>query len=259
MEIVLFSKDAGIAQITINRPDKMNALNRAVLVELDRCFQQALGDPEVYGVVLTGAGDRAFVAGADISEFAHYTAAEAKALSTFGQELFRRIEESPKPVVAAVHGFALGGGCELAMACHLRIATRAARFGQPEVSLGVVPGYGGTQRLVQLVGKAKALEMLCTGDPIDAAEAYRLGLANHVVEEQSELLPRAQALLQRMFLRGSQAVAGCIELVNDFFQADRDGYALEADYFGRLFETDQFREGVDAFMEKRKPNFRHKP
>ena len=146
MDIVLFSKDAGIAQITINRPDKMNALNRAVLAELDRCFQQALGDPEVYGVVLTGAGDRAFVAGADISEFAHYTAAEARALSTFGQELFRRIEESPKPVVAAVHGFALGGGCELAMACHFRIATRAARFGQPEVSLGVVPGYGGTQR-----------------------------------------------------------------------------------------------------------------
>lgn len=256
MELVLFEKEAGIARITINRPDKMNALNRAVLADLDRCFEQALGDPEVYGVVITGAGDRAFVAGADISEFAHYTAKEAMALSTFGQALFRRIEESPKPVLAAVHGFALGGGCELAMACHFRIATRAARFGQPEVSLGVVPGYGGTQRLVQLVGKAKALEMLCTGDPIDATEAHRLGLANHVVEEQSELLPRASALLQRVFMRGPQAVAGCIELVNDFFKADRDGYALEVEHFGRLFETDEFREGVGAFMEKRKPNFR---
>jgi len=256
MEIVLFSKDAGIAQITINRPDKMNALNRAVLAELDGFFQQALGDPEVYGVVITGAGDRAFVAGADISEFAHYTAEEARALSTYGQAIFRRIEESSKPVVAAVHGFALGGGCELAMACHIRIATRAARFGQPEVSLGVVPGYGGTQRLVQLVGKAKALEMLCTGDPIDATEAHRLGLVNHLVEEQSELLPRASALLQRVFMRGPQAVAGCIELVNDSFRADCDGYALEAGYFGRLFETDEFREGVGAFMEKRKPKFR---
>ncbi|MBM3918886.1 MAG: enoyl-CoA hydratase [Sphingomonadales bacterium] len=259
MELVLFEKKAGVAQITINRPDKMNALNRAVLAELDRCFQQALSDPKLFGVVITGAGDRAFVAGADISEFAHYSAEEARELSTFGQGLFRRIEESPKPVVAAVHGFALGGGCELAMACHLRIATRAARFGQPEVSLGVVPGYGGTQRLVQLVGKAKALEMLCTGDPIDAGEAHRLGLANHVVEEQSELLPHAHAVLQRMFLRGGQAVAGCIELVNDFFHADRDGYAQESACFGRLFESDEFREGVGAFMEKRKPNFRQKP
>jgi enoyl-CoA hydratase len=258
MEIVLFSKEEGIAQITINRPDKMNALNKAVLAELDHCFQRALNDSEVYGVMITGAGDRAFVAGADISEFSHYSAEEARSLSAFGQALFRRIEESPKPVVAAVHGFALGGGCELAMACHLRIATRAARFGQPEVSLGLVPGYGGTQRLVQLVGKAKALEMLCTGDPIDAGEAHRLGLANHVVEEQSELLPRAQAILQRMFLRGSQAVAGCMSLVNDFFRPDVDGYALETDCFGRLFETDEFREGVGAFLEKRKPNFRHK-
>jgi enoyl-CoA hydratase len=243
-----------IATLTVNRPDKLNALNDRVIEELGDAIDAVRADPDVGGVILTGAG-RAFVAGADIAQLESHGAVSAKALAMRGQDVFRRFETSPKPTIAAVNGFALGGGCELAMACHLRVASDAAKFGQPEAKLGLVPGYGGTQRLTRLVGKGRALQLLLTGEMIDAAEAYRIGLVNRVVPA-AELLGAATGLLQTILANGPLAVAACIEAVNHGADASLDdALALEATAFGLLAATEDKREGTRAFLEKRPPRF----
>jgi len=243
--------DSGILTITLNRPTKLNALNAATITELGQAIDQARADASVRGVLLTGSGEKAFVAGADIAELAQLSGPGAQEASAKGQAVFRRFETSPKPVVAAVNGFALGGGCELAMACHIRVAAENARFGQPEVNLGLLPGYGGTQRLVQLVGKGKALELLLTADQIKADEAVRLGLANHVVP-QSELISFCKGLLTKILGKAPQAVGLTIDCVNTFFdEGGEAGYSAEAAAFGQAFGTADFKEGTAAFLEKR--------
>ena len=243
-----------IATLTVNRPDKLNALNDRVIEELGHAIDAVRADASVGGIILTGAG-RAFVAGADIAQLEAHGGISAKALAERGQEVFRRFETSPKPTIAAVNGFALGGGCELAMACHIRIASDTAKFGQPEVKLGLLPGYGGTQRLPRLVGKGRALQLLLTGEMIDAAEAYRIGLVNRVVPA-SELLATATGMLHSMLANGPLAIAQCIEVVNRGYDASLDeALALEATAFGLLAATDDKREGTRAFLEKRAANF----
>ena len=259
-ENLLYDLDAatGILTVTINRPTKLNALNAATIVELGEAMAQARQDAAVRGILLTGSGEKAFVAGADIAEMAHLSGPEAQALAARGQAVFRQLETSPKPVVAAVNGFALGGGCELAMACHIRVASDNARFGQPEVNLGLLPGYGGTQRLVQLVGKGKALELLLTADQVKADEALRLGLANHVVP-QAELLDFSKTLLLKILGKAPVAIGLIIDCVNTYFdQGGEAGYTAEAAAFGQAFGTEDFREGTTAFLEKRAANFKGK-
>jgi len=246
-----------IATLTVNRPDKLNALNATTIRELGEAVDALRADDAVGGIVLTGAG-RAFVAGADIGELASQSPMQAKARSLTGQAVFRRFETSPKPVIAAVNGFALGGGCELAMACHVRLASEAAKFGQPEAKLGIGPGYGGTQRLPRLVGKGRALQLLLTGEMIDAAEAYRIGLVNQVVPA-AELLDAARAMLRQMLANGPLALAVCIEAVNDGLETGLDaGLLLEANHFGLLSASADMQEGTRAFLEKRPAAFHGK-
>ncbi|NUS34685.1 MAG: enoyl-CoA hydratase [Gemmatimonadaceae bacterium] len=253
-ELLTFDVADRIATITVNRPDKLNALNDAVMDELRTAIAEARRRRDVGAVLLTGAG-RAFVAGADIAELADQRATEGKARAERGQRVFRRFETSPKPTLAAVNGFALGGGCELAMACHMRIASEAAKFGQPEVKLGIVPGYGGSQRLPRIVGKGRALQLLLTGEMIDAAEAYRIGLVNRVVPA-AELIPAARALLTTILAQGPLAVAHCIEAVDRGLDMGLDdAIALEASYFGMLSATKDKEEGMRAFLEKRPATF----
>jgi enoyl-CoA hydratase len=243
-----------IATITINRPDKLNALNAATIAELGQAIDEAVGRDDVGGIVLTGAG-RAFVAGADISEMAGQSTLEMQRLARRGQVVFRRFETSPKPTIAAVNGFALGGGCELAMACHVRIASEHAKFGQPEVKLGLIPGYGGTQRLARLVGKGRALQLLLTGEMIDAQEAHRIGLANAVVPA-GELLDRARAMLGQMLANAPVALALCIEAVNVGYDLPLEAaMGMEAHQFGLSASTEDMREGTTAFLAKRPPQF----
>jgi enoyl-CoA hydratase len=243
-----------IATITVNRPDKLNALDDRVIAELGEAIDAVRDDTNVGGVILTGAG-RAFIAGADITKLEQHGALATKALALRGQDVFRRYETSPKPVIAAVNGFALGGGCELAMACHIRIASEAAKFGQPEVKLGLIPGYGGTQRLPRLVGKGRALQLLLTGEMIDAQEAFRIGLVNRVVPA-AELIPAATTMLQTILANGPLAVAHCIEVVNTGYDLPlTDAMTFEATAFGLLAATDDKREGTRAFLDKRAPKF----
>jgi len=246
--------DERIATITVNRPDKLNALSTSVMRELGQAIDAARENPDVGGVILTGAG-RAFVAGGDIAEVANSDAIAAKRRAQRGQHVFRRFETSPKPTIAAVNGFALGGGCELAMACHIRIASDTAKFGQPEVKLGVMSGYGGTQRLPRLIGKGRGLQMLLTGEIIDAAEAYRLGLVNQVVAAD-QLMPAATAMMRTILANAPLALSHCIETVDAGYNLSLvDALALEATAFGLLAATDDKREGTRAFLEKRPPNF----
>jgi len=253
-QLLTFDVADRIATITVTRPDKLNALNDALMAELDDAIDDAIAREDVGGVLLTGAG-RAFVAGADISEMVGEGALAMKARAERGQRTFRRFETSPKPTVAAVNGFALGGGCELAMACHIRVASDAAKFGQPEVKLGIVPGYGGTQRLPRLVGKGRALQLLMTGEMIDAAEAYRIGLANAVVPA-AELLDRARALLTQMLANAPVALALCIEAVNAGYDLPiEEAMQMEAHQFGLSASTDDMREGTAAFLAKRAAQF----
>ena len=243
-----------IATITVNRPDKLNALNDATIAELGRAIDEANSRDDVAAVLLTGAG-RAFIAGADISELESQSPLEAQRRARVGQAIFRRFETSPKPTVAAINGFALGGGCELAMACHVRIASEKAKLGQPEVKLGIVPGYGGTQRLPRLVGRGAALRLLLTGDMIDATEAFRLGLVDQVVAPDA-LIATARAMLTAMAANAPLAMAGCIEAVDRGLDVPLDeGCTIESDFFGLLSATADMKEGMRAFLEKRAPDF----
>jgi enoyl-CoA hydratase len=255
---LLYDVRDGIAVITVNRPEKLNALNDAVVTELGQAVDRLVGDAAVRAAIVTGAGPKAFVAGADIAELAACDSARAEALSRKGSETFRRLERSPKPVVAAVNGFALGGGCELAMACHIRVASERAKFGQPEVKLGITPGYGGTVRLARLVGRGRALELLASAAMIDAQEAWRIGLVNRVVPPD-QLLAESETLLRAVLENGPLAVAECIRMVDaqEGLALD-EALALENVRFGGLAGTADFREGTAAFLEKRKAVFRGK-
>jgi enoyl-CoA hydratase len=253
---LLFELSDGIARITIDRPDKLNALNATVISELSDAVTRIETDAAVRGVILTGSGQKAFVAGADIGELTGQGPIDGKARSMAGQLVFRRLERCGKPVIAAINGFALGGGCELAMACHIRIAAEHARFGQPEVKLGIGPGYGGTARLPRLVGKGLALELLLTGGMIDAAEAYRIGLVNRVVPAEG-LLREAEGLLRTILENGPLAIRACLEAVDSGLETSLDqALLLEANHFGLLSGTDDMREGTRAFIEKRKAVFK---
>ncbi|HEY7612001.1 MAG TPA: enoyl-CoA hydratase-related protein [Gemmatimonadales bacterium] len=252
---LLFEVRDAVAFVTINRPEKLNALNAAVIAELGDAAGQIRDEREIRGVILTGAGPKAFVAGADIGEIAAQGPVDGKARSLEGQRVFRSLERCGKPVLAAVNGFALGGGCELAMACHLRIASEGARFGQPEVKLGIGPGYGGTVRLPRLVGRGRALELLLTGQMIDAQEAYRIGLVNRVVPAD-RLLAETEATLRTMLENGPLALRACLEAVDAGLDTGVDeALLLEANLFGLLSGTEDMREGTAAFLEKRKAAF----
>jgi enoyl-CoA hydratase len=257
-ESLLIQKRDGVAILTINRPEKLNALNDRVMDELDAAFASLASDAEVRGVVLTGAGEKAFVAGADIGELSRETPVSGKEKSIRGQRVLDRIENLGKPVVAAVNGFALGGGCELAMACHLRVASQNARLGTPEVKLGLMCGYAGTQRLARLVGKGRALEILLTGEPVDAAEAHRIGLVNKVVAKD-ELLAEAEGLVRKMIANAPVSLRFSIEAVNAGLEMSFDeAQYLEATLFGLLCTTEDMKEGTRAFLEKRQAKFQGK-
>lgn len=252
---LIYENQGGVAIVTLNRPKALNALNAALMTELDTLAGAIAKDASVKAVIITGAGDKAFVAGADITEMQPMSAVEGRNWGKFGQAVMDKIENLPQPVIAAVNGFALGGGCELAMACDIRIVSEKAKFGQPEVTLGIPPGFGGTQRLARLVGKGRSKELLFTGDMIDAQEAYRIGLANKVVPAE-ELLDAAKALAQKIMSRGPLAVQVCKAAVNEGLDTDlQTGVAYEAEVFGLCFATADQKEGMAAFVEKRKAAF----
>jgi enoyl-CoA hydratase/carnithine racemase len=252
---VLYEKKGSIAYVTVNRPKVLNALNTPTWTDIRTAFEAAKADPSVLGVILTGAGDKAFIAGADISELAHVDAFGAEESSRFGQSVLDSIENLGKPVIAAVNGFALGGGCETAMACTIRIAAEHAKFGQPEVKLGLLPGGGGTQRLPRLVGKGRALQLILTGETISAQEAYRIGLVNEVVPA-ANLIARAEAILKQIGANAPIAVKFSLEAANKGLETSQaEGFALEASYFGICAATEDKKEGTSAFLEKRAPQF----
>lgn len=252
-QTLLFQVENGIAQITINRPDKMNALNKDVIQDLSAAFDEVYQNKSIKSVILTGAGQKAFVAGADITEFIQLDENGGAELARIGQEkVFNKIENCPKPVVAAVNGFALGGGCELAMSCHFRVASENAKFGQPEVNLGLIPGYGGTQRLTALVGKGKAMELCMTAHMADANEALQWGLVNHVITQES-LLERTKDILNIINTKSPMALSRVITCINQ--AGHSNGYQTEIHEFGACFQTADMKEGVGAFLEKRKPVF----
>lgn len=255
---VLYEKKGPIAYVTINRPKVLNALNTPTWTDLHTAFEDAKKDASVRGVILTGAGDKAFVAGADISELANVDAYDAEESSRFGQGVLDLIENLGKPVIAAINGFALGGGCETAMACTIRIAVEQARFGQPEVKLGLLPGGGGTQRLPRLVGKGRALQLILTGETISAQEAYRIGLVNEVVPA-ADLMARAETILKQILANAPIALKFSLQAVNKGLEtAQSEGLALEASYFGICAATEDKKEGTSAFLEKRAPKFQGK-
>lgn len=252
---LLTTIENNILTITINRPEKLNALNQQVMEELGQAMDEAENDSQVRSIIITGAGEKAFVAGADIKEF--LAVSEGEKLAKKGQDIFFKIENASKPVVAAVNGFALGGGCELAMACHFRLASENAKFGQPEVNLGLIPGYGGTQRLTQLIGKGRAMELLLTGNMLDASTALQYGLVNYVVPA-NELIARTIALLDVINKKAPIAVRECIKAVNAVYDPGKNGFEEEAKSFGITFKTEDMKEGATAFLEKRKAEFKGK-
>lgn len=255
-ENLLITEDKGVLILTINRPQALNALNTQTMQELKQFFgEDAPKRTGIRGIIMTGAGEKAFVAGADIKEFLDLDTKSGSEMAQRGQDIFFLIERFSKPVIAAVNGFALGGGCELAMACHLRVAGERAKFGQPEVNLGIIPGYGGTQRLIQYIGKTKAMELLMTADMIGAEEAHRLGLVNYVVSAGEEVA-KAKELLEKIATKGPIAIAKIIETVNAYFDEKQDGFAREVKEFGSTTGTEDFKEGASAFIEKRKANFK---
>ena len=253
---ILVSNENNIVTLTINREESLNALNKSVFDDLDNFFSEGYKEfRRLKGVIITGSGAKAFAAGADIKEFMEFSPSQAQALSKRGHDVFFKIERFHCAVIAAVNGFCLGGGCELALACHLRIAGEKAKFGTPEVNLGLVPGYGATQRLHQIVGKGKALEILLTTDIIGAEEAHRIGLANHVVPAREEV-NKSKEILEKIGSKGPNAIAGIIELTNIYYANEKDGFVAEQEFFGQKFKTDESKEGIQAFLEKRAPVFR---
>ena len=251
---LLTSLENNILTVTINRPDKLNALNKDVFNDLDTLVDQIEKSKEIKSAIITGSGNKAFVAGADISEFNSLNIEEAKALAKRGQDVFFKIENCSKPIIACVNGFALGGGCELAMSCHFRIASENAKFGQPEVNLGLIPGYGGTQRLVQLIGKGRAIELLISAIMIDANTALQYGLVNYVTSSE-DLLNKANSILQVINTKAPIAVANCIKAANTVFNESKNGFEEEVNAFGECFNTQDMKEGTTAFLEKRKAVF----
>jgi enoyl-CoA hydratase len=252
---LLVRNENHISYITINRPDKLNALNKETIEELSDAFKKGEADSDIRVIIVTGSGEKAFVAGADISEFASFSIEDGKKLSQIGHDiLFNLVENSVTPVIAAVNGFALGGGLELAMSCHIRVASDNAKMGLPEVSLGVIPGYGGTQRLAQLIGKGKAFELIFTAGMIKAEEALSLGLVNYCVA-QTELMAKCEAIAQQIIKNSPSAIGSAIRAVNAGFKDSVDGYLAEVTEFGKCFGTADFKEGTTAFLEKRKANF----
>ena len=256
-QTILFTIEDGICIITINRPDKLNALNKDVFTDLGAAIDEVYSNAEIKSAIITGAGPKAFVAGADISEFGRLNKEEAMALAKRGQDVFFKIENSKKPIVAAVNGFALGGGCELAMACHFRLCSENAKFGQPEVNLGLIPGYGGTQRLTQLIGKGRAMEILMSANMIDANTALQFGLVNYVVPAE-ELLNKTKSILTLINSKAPLAVAACIKAANAVFDETKNGFEEEIKEFGDCFVTEDMKEGTTAFLEKRKAEFKGK-
>ncbi|MBP6446451.1 MAG: enoyl-CoA hydratase/isomerase family protein [Saprospiraceae bacterium] len=253
--VLLIEKKDQFYILTINRPDALNALNKDVFDALDTFFTRFYKDYTIKGIVITGSGSKAFVAGADIKEFASLDQTQGRMLSKKGQDILFKIERFHVPVIAAVNGFALGGGCELAMACHMRVAGNHAKFGQPEVNLGLVPGYGGSQRLIQLIGKGRALELLLTADMIDATTAHQSGLVNHLVEPEQEV-NKSLEILSKISTKGPLAVSQCISLVNAYYDKDVDGFEQEYNDFGSTLGSEDAKEGARAFVEKRKPEFK---
>jgi len=254
LENILFEIKGKLAYITINRPKQMNALNKATFVDLEKAIDELNGNDALLGAVITGSGEKSFIAGADIKEFANFSVAEGEELSRNGMRIFKKIEDSKKPVIAAINGFALGGGLELAMSCHIRIAEAHARFGQPEVGLGVTPGYAGTQRLTQLVGKGKAIELLMTAEMIKSDVALDYRLVNYVVEA-GKSVEKAEEILSKINKQAPTAIAAVIRCVNDYYATGIDGFNTEAVEFGKCFGTEDFKEGTTAFMERRKAEF----
>ena len=251
---ILLQQDQGIAQITINREAKLNALNIQTLQEIKHAVETANQDKTIRGIILTGSGSKAFAAGADISEFVNFSNTEAHKMSSDGHAVMNTIEHSSIPVIAAVNGFALGGGCELAMACHMRIASENAKFGQPEVNLGLPPGYAGTQRLIQLIGKGKATQMLLTAETIGANVAHEYGLVNEVVSLE-DLIPRCMDIIKTIASKSPLAIASVIKCINAHFNTGENGFAVEIDEFAASFGSKDFKEGTDAFLNKRKASF----
>jgi enoyl-CoA hydratase len=252
---IITNLENGIFTITINRPDKLNALNAEVFTDLGKAIDEVYSNAEIKSAIITGTGPKAFVAGADITEFNGLNKEEAMALAKRGQDVFFKIENSPKPIVAAVNGFALGGGCELAMACHFRLCSENAKFGQPEVNLGLIPGYGGTQRLTQLIGKGRAMEILMSANMIDANTALQYGLVNYVVPSD-ELLNKTKTILELINSKAPLAVAGCIKAANAVYDETKNGFEEEIKEFGNCFDTEDMKEGTTAFLEKRKAEFK---
>jgi enoyl-CoA hydratase len=254
-QTLLTSLEENILTVTINRPARLNALSRVVMYELDDLVVEIERDANIKGVIFTGSGDKGFIAGADISDFTYLTASGGMDLARAGQNIFFKLENATKPIIAAVNGYALGGGCELAMACHLRVASENAVFGQPEINLGLIPGYGGTQRLTQLVGKGRALELILTGKTIDAQTALNYGLVNYVVP-QAELMPKTRELMQTIVSKSPLALRRSIAAVNAAFEPLNKGYETELKAFGESFDTEDAKEGIDAFLKKRQPAFK---
>ena len=243
-----------ILLITINRPDNLNALNLETLSELEHAVREVYSNNDISGAIITGTGNKAFVAGADIKEFANYTKTQGRKMAENGQRIFKLVEECPKPIIAAVNGYALGGGCELAMACHLRIAAPNAKFGQPEVKLGIIPGYGGTQRLLQILGKTHAMKLLLTGGTIDAMEAKNYGLLTDIVPAEN-LISACESLLKKIMENSPLAIKSTINSVNAFYSHNVDGFKKEIEEFEICFGSNDFKEGTTAFLSKRKPDF----
>jgi len=253
---ILCENKGGILYLTINRESKLNALNAATLEDLRNIFNEVVDNKEIKGVIITGSGEKAFIAGADISEIAKLNELNARKFAENGQEIFSLIENCQKPIIAVVNGFALGGGSELAMACHMRIAVANAKFGQPEVNLGIIPGYGGTQRLTYLVGRGKANELMMTGDMIGADEAKALGLVNHVLPTKEEAMEKAEDIMKKIMSKAPLAIGMIVDCVNSVFIAEENGYQTEANSFARCVKSGDYKEGTTAFLEKRKPVFK---
>jgi enoyl-CoA hydratase len=253
---ILSEEQDGILYLTINRESKLNALNFETLEEIRNIFNEVSDNKEIKGVIITGSGEKAFIAGADISEIAELNELNARKFAENGQEIFNLIENCHKPVIAVVNGFALGGGCELAMACHMRIAVTNAKFGQPEVNLGIIPGYGGTQRLTYLIGRGKANELMMTGDMIGAEEAKSLGLVNHVLSSKEAAIEKAEEILKKIISKAPLAIGMIVDCVNAVYISDENGFQTEANSFARCVKSGDYKEGTSAFLEKRKPVFK---